>query len=75
MDTILVLTSMTYASKAQEILKQSGIHGTLTRTAQVRQIRGCGYGLQIDGNVKVTAENILKENGIKIAGTVGVKKK
>lgn len=75
MDTVLVLTSMTYASKAQELLKQNGIHSNLTRSAQVRQIRGCGYGVQIDTGSIPKAEKILTENGIKIAGKAGVKKR
>ncbi len=75
METIIVLTSMTYAAKAQEILKKNGISSTLTRNAQIRQIRGCGYGIQINTNILPEAERILKENGIKIAGTTGVKKR
>ena len=75
METIIVLTSMTYAAKAQEILKMNGISSTLTRNAQIRQIRGCGYGIQIDTNILQETEKILKENGIKIAGITGVKKR
>ncbi|MBO5403367.1 MAG: DUF3343 domain-containing protein [Clostridia bacterium] len=75
MDTVLVLTSMTYASKAQETLKRKGINSTLTRSAQVRQIRGCGYGIQIDTAFAEEAERILAQNGIRIAGKAGVKKR
>lgn len=75
METIIVLTSMTYASKAQELLKRNGISSTLTRNAQIRSIRGCGYGLQINTNHLPETERILKENGIKIAGMTGVKKR
>lgn len=75
METVIVLTSMTYAAKAQEMLKRNGINSTLTRNAQIRQIRGCGYGLQIDNAHLSGAEKILKENGIKIAGMTGVKKR
>ncbi len=75
MDTIIVLTSMTYATKAQELLKKHGISSCITRNSQIKQIRGCGYGLQIKAELLPQAEEILSENGIKIAGKTGVKKR
>lgn len=75
MEIIIVLTSATYAAKAQELLKKSGISSVLTRNAQTRSIRGCGYGLQINTTFLPEAQRILKENGIKIAATTGVNKR
>lgn len=68
MDTVFVLTSITYSAKAQALLKQHGIPSELTRSLNVRQIRGCGYGLKVNSIDKEEAEKLMKNNGIKIAG-------
>ncbi len=73
MYVILVLTSMTYAMKAQGLLNEHGIKGTLTRNTQTRKIRGCGYGLQIEKAYQAKAVLLLNENGITVAGSVEVK--
>ena len=75
MDTVIVLTSMTYAYKAQEILNRQGINNSLTRNAQTVRIRGCGYGLKIDDSQSGYVQKLLSENGIKIAGITGAGKK
>lgn len=75
MDTVIVLTSMTYAYKAQEILNRQGINNSLTRNAQTARIRGCGYGLKIDSNQSGYVQKLLLDNGIKIAGITGANKK
>ena len=75
MDTVIVLTSMTYAYKAQEILNRQGINNSLTRNAQTARIRGCGYGLNIDDSQSGYVQKLLSENGIKIAGVTGAGKK
>ncbi|MBO7216345.1 MAG: DUF3343 domain-containing protein [Clostridia bacterium] len=75
MDTVIVLTSMTYAYKAQEILNRQGINNSLTRNAQTARIRGCGYGLKIDDSQSGYVQKLLSENGIKIAGITGAGKK
>ncbi len=68
MDTVIVLTSMTYAYKAQEILNRHRINNSLTRNAQTARIRGCGYGLKIDSMQSDYVQKLLLDNGIKIAG-------
>ncbi|MBQ3599290.1 MAG: DUF3343 domain-containing protein [Clostridia bacterium] len=68
MDTVIVLTSMTYAYKAQEILNRQGIKNSLTRNAQTARIRGCGYGLKIDACQSGYVQKLLLDSGIKIAG-------
>ena len=75
MDTVIVLTSMTYAYKAQEILNRQGINNSLTRNAQTARIRGCGYGLKIDDSQSGYVQKLLSKNGIKIAGITGAGKK
>ncbi len=75
MDTVIVLTSMTYAYKAQEILNRHKINNSLTRNAQTSRIRGCGYGLRIDESQSGYVQRLLLENGIKIAGITGAGKR
>ncbi len=75
MDTVLVLTSMTYAYKAQELLNKHGIKNSLTRNAQTQRIRGCGYGIVIDTSQSQYVQNLLLNNGVKIAGITGVNKR
>ncbi|MBP5155165.1 MAG: DUF3343 domain-containing protein [Clostridia bacterium] len=45
MKKILVLSSVTYALRVQDILKQNGIYANLTRSRAVKSVRGCGYGV------------------------------
>lgn len=70
MHWILVLSSVTYALKAQELLGKKQIRTVLTRSAAIRKVRGCGYGLRVSSNDRVRAENLLRDAGIRILGTV-----
>ncbi len=75
MDWIMVLSSITYALEAQEILKEKQIRSSLTRSAAIRKVRGCGYGLRIGRNDRTRAEALLREAGIRVLGTVEDKTK
>ena len=68
MDWIFVLSSITYALEAQEILKNEQIVSSLTRSAAIRKVRGCGYGLRIRRKDRTRAEAILQQRGIRILG-------
>ena len=70
MDVIFVLSSVTYAMKGRDVLKDGGIPAVLTRSAAIRRVRGCGYGLQGQEAFRNKAEALLKQNGITILGTV-----
>ncbi|OGO87336.1 MAG: hypothetical protein A2Y15_06150 [Clostridiales bacterium GWF2_36_10] len=70
MSVILVLSSVTYALKAQDLLKNEGIYSTITRSPAVKAIKGCGYGIKIPYNQEIWAKQILLENGISILGCV-----
>ena len=69
MKKIIVLSSITYALKAQEILKNNGIYANVTRSRSVRSVRGCGYGLSIDPTVADKASELLINSGIPIVGS------
>ena len=70
MDWILVLSSVTYALKAQELLEKNQIRSTLTRSAAIRKVRGCGYGLRVGNADRLRAEKLLRNAGLRVLGTV-----
>ena len=70
MDQILVLSSVTYAMEAQELLEKHHIRSTPTRSAAIRKVRGCGYGLRVGNADRFRAETILRDAGIRVLGTV-----
>lgn len=70
MDQILVLSSVTYALEAQELLEKNQIRSTLTRSAAIRKVRGCGYGLRVGSSNRFRAEALLRDAGIQVLGTV-----
>lgn len=70
MNRIIVLSSITYALKAQELLKNERIYASLTRSSAVKEVKGCGYGLSLPAVQETRAVQILQEAGIKILGSV-----
>lgn len=69
MKKVIVLSSITYALKAQELLKSNGIYANITRSKAVRNIRGCGYGISFDEAVYDIAQSIVTKSGIPIIGS------
>lgn len=69
MKKVIVLSSVTYALKAQELLKKNGIYSKLTRSRSVRSIRGCGYGIAFDVSSSEKAEELLISANIPIIGS------
>ncbi len=73
MQTIFVLSSITYAMKAQEVLKGNNLDSLLTRRAEIKSVKGCGYGLAVSQRDEAKAEALLAKANIKILGRVSVK--
>ena len=71
MNYIFILSSVTYALKGKKSLEKEGIKASLVKSANVKELRGCGYGLKVSMTDKVRAEKILVANGIRIIGEVG----
>ncbi|MBQ8896835.1 MAG: DUF3343 domain-containing protein [Clostridia bacterium] len=69
MKKIIVLSSVTYALKAQEILKSNGIYSNITRSKAVRSVRGCGYGISFDPSVSEKVNSLLADAGVMIVGS------
>ena len=73
MKKIIVLTSVTYALKAQEILKDNGIYSKIERSKAVRSVRGCGYGIVFDKQMEDKVYSLLSENSIPTVGSIDEK--
>ncbi|MBE6682950.1 MAG: DUF3343 domain-containing protein [Ruminococcaceae bacterium] len=69
MKKVIVLSSVTYALKAQEILKNNGIYSNLTRSRAVKSVRGCGYGISFDEISSEKAQSLIVGAGIPIIGS------
>ena len=57
---IIVLTSITYAYKAQKLLEQAWIKSEVIRTPEGLSDKGCSYSLAIRGDT-VRAEELLRQ--------------
>ena len=73
MKKTIVLSSVTYALKAQELLKSNGIYASVSRSRAVRSVRGCGYGISFDITLYEKAKAILEQNAIPIIGSIDEK--
>lgn len=69
MKKVIVLSSITYALKAQELLKNNGIYANLTRSKSVKSVRGCGYGVSFEPALNEKAQNLIVSAGIPIVGS------
>lgn len=68
---IVIFSSVTYALKAQRLLSMHRIYTTLTRSAAVTAVRGCGYGLRLEDEGAVArAVGLLEKEGVPTLGTV-----
>ena len=67
---LILLPSVTYAMKAKSILDKRSIRSYLQRTPRNTGIRACGYCLFVPKRAD-EAEQILRENGIRVLGRAG----
>lgn len=62
---ILLLSSITYAYTARDILYENGIKCYVERVSAKLRKNGCGYGVKLKENPEV-AKALLVENGLKV---------
>lgn len=67
--SLIVLSSITYAYKAQKMLDQMWIKSTVIRTPRPYSNKGCGYSLLIRDSLS-EAVTALKEAGIRILDVI-----
>jgi len=66
MEYIFILSSVTYALKGKKLLEKNGITTSLVKAENIKELRGCGYGLKIKKENKKFSEEILISAGIRI---------
>lgn len=71
MNYTFILSSVTYALKGKKILEAGGIKVSLVKSANLKELRGCGYGLKVKELDKEIAESLLNNYGIRVLGVVG----
>ena len=59
----ITFRSVTFAQKAEGILKRAGIACTLRRTPKWMEERGCGYCLHLHRGELQSAVSLLRESG------------
>ena len=62
---VIAMSSMTYALKAEQLLKSSGMQVRVVKLAQGRTARGCAYGLELSCAQAHLALLRLEESSIK----------
>ncbi len=72
MYVIFVLSSVTYALKGQSELAKINIKADLTKQAEIKKVKGCGYGLKVAKINAEAAERALTGAGIRLLGRVEV---
>ncbi|MBR5286827.1 MAG: DUF3343 domain-containing protein [Clostridia bacterium] len=73
MKKTIVLSSVTYALKSQELLKANGIYTNITRSKAVKSVRGCGYGISFDATYYEKVMQLFEQNSIPIIGSIDEK--
>lgn len=66
---MIVIGSITYAMKGQELLTRNGIRSSVERIYRNMGGRGCGYGLLVQNRAD-DAEKILKQADIPVSDRV-----
>ena len=64
---LIMLQSITYATKARNILLKYGIYSEIVKTPKLKGASSCGYSLSVPYKAD-TALDVLKSNGVKILG-------
>ncbi|MBQ7385604.1 MAG: DUF3343 domain-containing protein [Ruminococcus sp.] len=64
---IIMLQSITYATKARNLLLKYGIHSDVVKTPKMAGLSTCGYSLSVPYKADA-ALDILITNGFKISG-------
>ncbi len=68
---LIMMTSITNAMKAKDVLSKKGIRAEIVRTPKRKAKSGCGYSLYVPKNYQ-KAVSIIKASGIRIMGTLSV---
>jgi hypothetical protein len=64
--SLIRLSSVTYAIRAQKQLERHGIKSYIRKQQIGKNTRGCGYGVEIHSSVSQPAQDIIRAAGIRI---------
>lgn len=67
---IMVMSSVTYALKAQGVLAREGIGTRLEKLTKTQTSKGCGYGLRMEKSKLSEAVGILKKEKINVVEVI-----
>lgn len=66
-NSLIMVSSITYAIKGKDLLNKSGFKADIVRTPRRHNVTGCGYSIFVKDRTD-EAESYLKEYGIPILG-------
>jgi len=66
----LVVSSVTFAFKAKNVLESAGIPGKVEKLRDIAAKGGCGYGVKIDAQYRNAAARVLKRGNVKIIDVI-----
>lgn len=66
---LILVSSITYAIKARDLLINNGIAAYIERTPKIERNGGCGYSLYVPRKTDA-AVNLLYTHGIKVVGRI-----
>ena len=66
---VIRLTSVTYAIRAQKMLEQRGVRSYIKKLVKNMSVHGCGYGLEISGDLNLAVQ-IITAAGIRIVEVI-----
>ena len=66
---LIMLSSITYAYKARDLLAKKGIGSYIERTPEELKTKGCSYSIAVRTDADRAAE-LLKAAGIKVLGII-----
>ncbi len=69
----LVVSSVTYALKAKNMLESAGIPTRLTRSDDMKASHGCGYGITVSEHDARNAVKQLRSKGLRVIDVVNYK--
>ncbi len=72
-NTVIVVSSVTYAMKSRDLLASHGIRAYVERVARTPST-GCGYGVYVPEETD-EAEEILRSHGVRILSRAAHRKK
>ena len=66
----IVVSSVTYALKAQKELEMRGIYSKIEKIKKISAVKGCTYGVKVGRDMAAAAIRIMKMTNIKVVNVI-----